>query len=207
MIPCNSNQTSTTFITKTDRLNCFVQYLVPIFFDVKNFLAATIVPINLVTCAVVDFWCDWLWGGQINHIRLCIWDRVLFLHCMQMYNHPFSIDPTVKIKYRLFRSIQKICNTDFVMYTGLVNNPLISPWFWNSILDRYAIGDFHVSVLITPIKQSPHFHNVTTAVTDAKYESAQMILYVLSHGRTSSFSNFLPWGILSLPSSFSISLL
>ena len=43
----------------------------------KTFLAAPIVPINFSTCAEVDLCCDWLWGGHLKHIGLCIWVRFL----------------------------------------------------------------------------------------------------------------------------------
>ena len=102
------------------------------------------------------------------------------------------------MKYRLFLYIQtKAPNTGFVLSTGLVNNPIISPRFWNYMLDRYAIGNFRVTVLITPMKWSSCVHNYSSAGTDAKYESAQTILLVLAHGITSSFSNFVPWGRFS----------
>ena len=97
------------------------------------------------------------------------------------------------MKYRLFRSIQtKAPNTVFVLSTGLFNNPLIYPQFWNSMLDRYAIRNFRLAVLIMPMKQIPCFHNSASAGTDAKYESTQTILPVLSHGSTSYFITFVP---------------
>ena len=65
------------------------------------------------------------------------------------------------------------------------------------MLDRYAIGNFCVAVLITLMKRSSCFHNYSAAGTDAKYESAQTIRSVLAHGITSSFSTFAPRGILS----------
>ena len=115
------------------------------------------------------------------------------LHRVRVYGRPFSIDPPVKMKYRLFQSVQKKApNTGFVLSTGLVNNPLISLRFWNYMLDRYAIRNFRVSVLITSMKRSPCFHNYSAACTDGKYESAQTILSVLAHSITSSFSTFVP---------------
>ena len=111
---------------------------------------------------------------------------------MRVYGRPFSIYPPVKMNYCLFRSIQtKAPNTGFALSTGVVNNPLIPPRFWNSMLDRYATKNFRVAVLITPTNQSPCLHN-SAADNDAKYEHAQTILSVLSHGITSSFSTFLP---------------
>ena len=95
------------------------------------------------------------------------------------------------MKYRMFRSIQtKSPNTGFVLSTGLVNNPLISLQLWKSMLDRYAIGNLRVSVLITTMKWIPCFHNYSAEGTDKKYESAKMILYVLAHVSTSFFSTF-----------------
>ena len=115
------------------------------------------------------------------------------LHHMRVCGRPFAINPPVKMKYCLFRSIQKKSpNTVFVLSTYLVNNPLISPRFWNSMLDRYNIGNYRVDVLITPMKQSPRFHDSSAAGTYAKYESAQTILSVLAHGITNFFCNFLP---------------
>ena len=115
------------------------------------------------------------------------------LHCVRVYGRTFSIDPPVKIKYLLFRSIQiKSPNTGFVLSTGLVKNPFISPLLWNYMLDRYAIENCRISVLIIPMNRNPCFHNTLSAVTDTKYESAQTILSVLSHGITTSFSTFLP---------------
>ena len=65
------------------------------------------------------------------------------LHHMLVYGRPFSIDLTVTTKYCLLWSIKKkLPNTGFVLFTGLVNNPLISPRFYNSVLDRYSIGKF-----------------------------------------------------------------
>ena len=114
-------------------------------------------------------------------------------HLMRVYVCPFSIKPPVKMKYRLFRSIQtKAPNTGFVLSTGLSNNLLISPQFWNYMLDRYAIRNFRVAVLITPMKWSPYLQNYSVAVTDAKYESAQTILSLLAHSITSSFRAFVP---------------
>ena len=57
------------------------------------------------------------------------------------------------------------------------------------------------------MKWSPLFCNYSAAGTDAKYESAQTILSVLSHGITSSFRTFVPWGRLSSSSSCSYSFL
>ena len=68
------------------------------------------------------------------------------------------------------------------------------------MLYRYAIGNFQVAVLITPLKRSPWFHNFSAAGTGLKYESAQTILSVLAHGITSSSSTFVPWGIFYLSS-------
>ena len=76
-MPCYSNQTSTTFIVETYRLNRFNQSLVINFFNVNNCLAVPIVPINLATCAVVYLWCDCMWDNQLNHIELRIWGSVL----------------------------------------------------------------------------------------------------------------------------------
>ena len=60
-----------------DRLNLFYRYLVPNLFDVKTFLAAPIVPINVSIFFVVDICCDWLWGVQINHIGFWFWVMVI----------------------------------------------------------------------------------------------------------------------------------
>ena len=115
------------------------------------------------------------------------------LHHVRVYGRPFSVKPPVKIKYRLFRSIQtKAPNTRFVLSTGLVNNPLISSRFWSSMLDRYAIINFRVAVLITPMKRIPCFHYYSSAGTDTKYESEQTILSVLAYDITSYFSTFVP---------------
>ena len=115
------------------------------------------------------------------------------LHHVRVYGRPFSIDPSVKMNYRLFRSIQtKAPNTGFVLSTGLVNNPLISPRFWNSMLGRYGIRNCHVAVLLTPINWNPFFQNYSAAGTDAKYESTQTILSVLAHCITSYFRTFVP---------------
>ena len=112
---------------------------------------------------------------------------------MRVYGRSFSVDPPLKIKYRMFRSIKnKSTNTGFVLFTGLVKNPLISPQFWNSMLDRYDIGDFRVSVLIIPMKQIQCFHNPSAADTDAECESAQKILSVVAHVIKSPFSTFVP---------------
>ena len=77
-MPWYAKYTSTKFITKTDRLNQFDQYLVPNFFYVTTFLEAPIVNINLATCDVVDLWCNWLWGDHLNHIGVFIWVEVFF---------------------------------------------------------------------------------------------------------------------------------
>ena len=115
------------------------------------------------------------------------------LHRVRVYNRPFSIDPPLKMKYRLSRSMQtKAPNTGFVLSTSLVNNPLISHQFWNSMLDRYDIVNFRIAVLITPMKRSPCFHNSSATGTDVKYESAKNILSVLAHGITSYFRTFVP---------------
>ena len=115
------------------------------------------------------------------------------LHRVRVYSRPFSVDPPVKINDRLFRSIHKKSpNTGFVLSNGLVNNPLISPRFWNSTLGRYGIRNCHVSVLIMLMKWSPLFCNYSAAGTDAKYDYEQTILSVLAHGVTSPFSTFVP---------------
>ena len=57
------------------------------------------------------------------------------------------------------------------------------------------MGNFRIAILIMLMKRSPCFHNSSATGTDAKYESAQTILYVLAYGSTSSFSTFVPWGI------------
>ena len=192
-MPWYTNQTLTTFIAKTDLLNHFHQSLVTKCFDVKNFLAAPIVPINLATCAVIELFCDWLCDGQIKHIGLCIWCRVLlhpsrasvcppFLHQSPSKNEvpPVPIHPNKSTQHRL-RSVYRPSK-----------NPLISPQLWNYMLNRYIIRNFRVAVLIIPMKRSPCFHNSSSAGTDEKYESAQTILSVLSHGIISSFRNFVP---------------
>ena len=76
-MPWYANQTSTTFISKIDRLNRFYQSLLPNFFGVKTFLEARIVHINLATCAAIQLFCDSMWDGQLNHIGICIWVRIL----------------------------------------------------------------------------------------------------------------------------------
>ena len=134
-----------------------------------------------------------MWGGQLKHIGVCIWGRSSFLHRMRLYGRHLSTNSPVKMRYHLFQSIQtKSPNTSFVLYTGLVKNPLISPRFWNSVLDKYAIGNFCFAILITPIKMIPCFHNYLSAGTDTKYESVKTILSVLAHGIKSSFIPFLP---------------
>ena len=70
-------------------LNRFDQSFVPNFLDVKTFLVAPIVPINLDTCSVVDICCDWLWGDQINHIRILVWFRVILLPFHPSVRPPF----------------------------------------------------------------------------------------------------------------------
>ena len=112
------------------------------------------------------------------------------------------------MKYLQLRSIQKNSpNTGFVLSTGLVNNPLISPQLWDHMLDSNTIGNFRVSVLMTPMKRIPCFHNYSETGTDAKYESAKMIMSVLVHESTSSFSTFVPLGRLSLSYSLTYSFL
>ena len=115
------------------------------------------------------------------------------LHHMQLCGRPFSVDTQVKINYCLFQCIQKqYPNTRFFLSTGKVNNPLIFPWFYNSMLDKYDIGNCRVSVLITPMGQSPFFYDYVVAGTDAKYASAQTIIFMLAHVSTISFSTFVP---------------
>ena len=63
------------------------------------------------------------------------------------------------------------------------------------MLDRYAIVNCLVAVLITPMKRSPCVQNSPAAVTDAKYESMQTIMSVLAYGITTSFSTFVLLGI------------
>ena len=131
-----------------------------------------------------------------------------FLHFMRVYGRPFSVNTQVKMNYHLSQSVQtKAPNTFSVLSIGLVNNPLISPQFCNSVLDRYDIINFRVAVLIAPLKWSPWFHNYSSAGTDAKYESEQTILSVISHGSTSSFSTCVTWGKFSSSSSYSASCL
>ena len=121
-------------------------------------------------------------GGGVLLPPSCVSVRPPFLHQSPSKNEvpPVLIHP------------KKAPNTGFFLSIVLVNNPLISPRFWNSMVDRYAIGNFRIYVLITPMKRSPCFHNYSAAGTDAKYESAQTILSVLAHGITSSFSTFVP---------------
>ena len=113
-------------------------------------------------------------------------------HHMQVYRGPFSVNTPVKIKGRLFQSINKSPNTSFALSTGLVNNPIISPQLYNYMLDRYTIRNFRVAILITKLKRIPCFRNYSVADNDAKYESTKTILFVLAHLRTISFSTFVP---------------
>ena len=163
-------------------------------------------PINLSTCTVIEICCDWMWDGQLNNIGVCIWGRVLFPPSHAIIWPPFLYwSPSKNEVPHVPIHPKKTPNTGFVLSTGLVKNPHISYRFWNSMLDRYAIRNFRVSVLITSMKWSPYFHNYSAEGTDAKYKSTQMILSVLSHGITSSFSTFVPWGRLSLSSFWSSS--
>ena len=123
-------------------------------------------------------------------------------HCMWVYSLLFSMDPPVKMKYRLSWSIQnKSPNTGFVLCTLLVNNPLISPWFCNYMLDRYSIWNYRVAVLIMPMKRIPCFHNSSAAGTEAKYDSVQTIIFMLANGSTNYLSTLVPWR--RFPSSYS----
>ena len=89
-MPWYANHTLNTFIPKTDRLNRFDQYLVPnFFFDVKTFLAALIVPINMATCDALYLWCDWLLDCQIDHIGLFVGGRFLFPPSYTSVRPPF----------------------------------------------------------------------------------------------------------------------
>ena len=150
-------------------------------------------PINLDTLYVLDLCFNWLWGGQINHIGICIWSRFLLPPLRVSVRPPFlHLCPSKNELSPVPIHQNKSPNTGFVLSILLVNNPLISPRLWNYMLDRYAIGNFRVAVLITPMKQSPFFNNYSASGTDAKYESAQMILSVLAHGITISFNSFVP---------------
>ena len=96
------------------------------------------------------------------------------LHRVRVYGRPFSIDPSVKMKYRLFRSIQtKAPNAGFILSTGLFKNPLISTRLWNYMLDRHAIGNFRVDILTTPMKRSSCFQSSSAAGTAYSYWSCQ----------------------------------
>ena len=164
-------------------------------------------PINLVTCAAVNLCCDWLLSGQLNHVELCVWGRVLLHPSHTSVQTPFIHRSPLQMRYHLFRSIQtKSPNIGFVLSTSLFNNPPVFTRFFNSVSDRYAIVNCRVSVLIIPMKRSPCFHKYSAVCNDENYESAQTILYVLYHGITISFSTFVPWGRLSLPYFWSPSL-
>ena len=94
-----------------------------LFFDVKTFLAAHIVSINLATCTKIELCCDWMWGGHLNHIGICIWGRVLCHPSHASARPPFNhqspsknevtavpIHPNKSTKYRLcpvYRPSQK----------------------------------------------------------------------------------------------------
>ena len=131
-----------------------------------------------------------------------------FFHCMRVYGLLFSIDPPVKMKYRLSWSIQKKSpNTGFFLSTVLVKNPLISPWFCNYMLDRYAIRNYRVAVLIMPMKRIPCFHNSSASGTEAKYDSVQTTIFMLANVSTNYLSTLVPWGIFSSYYSWSDSFL
>ena len=162
-------------------------------------------PINLVACTVVDLWCDWLWDGQLNNIRICICGRVLlppshaseqtlFLHQSPNKHEvpPVPIHPNRSTQHQIC-PVYRTCQQS-------------TPQFWNSISNRHGIGNFCVAVLITPMKRTPCFHNYSASVTDEKYESAQIIMSVLAYGITSYFSTFVPWGRLYSSSCCSSSL-
>ena len=204
-----ANQTSTTFIAKIDRLNRFDQSLVP------NFYLMLRLSWRYLLCLSIwphlTWWISNVIGcGMVSSTILvsAFGARPYFLHCMRVYVRPFSVEPPVKMKYRLFQSTQnKTTNTSFVLSIGLVDNSLIFFQFWNSMLNRYAIRNFRVAVLISPMKLSPCFHNSPVVGTDAKYGSAQMILSVLAHGIKSSFRTFVPRGVLYSSSPWSSSFL
>ena len=82
------------YIDHIHRKKRYIEPLRPIFstqlfFNVKTFLAAHIVPINLATCAKIELCCDWLWGGQLNHIGICIWGRLLLPPSRASVRPPF----------------------------------------------------------------------------------------------------------------------
>ena len=159
-------------------------------------------PFNLATCAVVNLSCDRLSDGQITHIGIYIWGKFVLTPSQVSVQPPFLRRSSSKNEVPPVPIHPKEApSTRFVHSTGLVNNPLISPRFWNSMVDRYAIVNWCVDVLMTPIKQSPRFQNSSASGTDAKYESAQPILSMIAHGITSSFNTFVPVEILSLSSS------
>ena len=89
MTPWHSNQTSTTSITKKDRLNRLEQYFVPNFSDVSTYLAVPIVLINFDTCAVVYLCFYWMWYVQLDDIGICIGGRFLFLPSHVSVRPPF----------------------------------------------------------------------------------------------------------------------
>ena len=159
---------------KIDRLNRFDQSLLPKNIYVKTFLVAPIVPINLATWYLIYLCCDFLLDSQLNHIGVCIWVSILFPPSCAIVRPPFLHKSPVKTKYCLFRSIQtKSLNSGFVLSTSIVKNPLISPRFCNSMVDRYAIINFRVAILIKPMKQGSCFHNSLEAGNAYLYRSFQ----------------------------------
>ena len=108
--------------------------------------------------------------------------------CVRAYGCPFSINPPAIVKYHLFLSIQiEAPNISFVLSTGLVNNPLIFPRFWNSMLDRYTIENCRVSVLINPIERSPCFHNSSSVYADEELCNHGLRFIVVSKPATRQF--------------------
>ena len=108
-----------------------------LFFDVKTFLVAPIVPINLATRTLVQICCDWLCYDQLNQIRLCISSRILLTPLHASVRTPFlHLPPSKNEVLPVLIHPKKSPNTGFVLSTGLFNNPLTSPLLWKYMLDR-----------------------------------------------------------------------
>jgi hypothetical protein len=113
--------------------------------------------------------------------------------CFRTYGVSGTRDEHVDTKYLLSRST----HVKAIIYGSLASfnerRPTRSPREPNSIRDSSELAYRRVAVLITPINLKPALCNSSVLSTEGKYESAATMRPVLAHGKTSSFSPFVPW--------------
>ena len=120
-------------------------------------------PINFSTCTLIELFCDWMWDGQLNHIGICIWGRVILPPLHESVRPPF-----------LHKSPSKNEVTPVTIHPNKSTQPWLCPFY------RPSQQSTHISPILELCVRQVRHQKLTRFCFDNGNEAESMLPQLFS---------------------------